>query len=162
MAEFAMALDPELADFLYEGVTVHAASRDAGNVANLSRALGCRFSHDMKRLTVFVLASHSGAMLADYRANGHIAVVISKPSSHRTIQLKGTDAAVVPMREDDHVLIARQRDAFIKELTDLGYRAALPKTLLSGARGDVVAVGFTICAAFSQTPGPAAGTPLAK
>jgi hypothetical protein len=36
MAEFAMALDPELADFLHEGVTVHAASRDAGNVANLS------------------------------------------------------------------------------------------------------------------------------
>lgn len=157
-----VALDPELAQFLHQGITVHAGSRDAHNVPNLSRALGCRFSGDMKRLTVFVLASHSGAMLADFRANGHIAVVISKPSSHRTIQLKGTDAAVESLQEDDHVLIARQRDAFIKELTDLGYRIGLPKTLLSGARADVIAVGFTITAAFSQTPGPAAGTPLAR
>jgi hypothetical protein len=34
--------------------------------------------------------------------------------------------------------------------------------LLAGAPGDVIAVGFTICAAFIQTPGPAAGTPLAR
>lgn len=124
--------------------------------------MGCRLSADRTRLTVFLLASHSGAMLADYRANGQIAVVITLPSTHRTIQLKGTDAGVEPLQEGDHALIARNRRGFVKELGRLGWEAALPETLVAAARGDVVAIGFTITAAFVQTPGPTAGTPLAR
>jgi hypothetical protein len=101
-------------------------------------------------------------MLADYRANGEIAVVVTLPSTHRTVQLKGDDAAVEPLQDGDHMLIARYREAFVKELTRLGYEPSLPELLLAGARGDVVAVGFTVCAAFIQTPGPAAGSPLAR
>lgn len=157
-----IALDPEVLGFLEEGVSMHASSRDAGNIANLSRVLGCRLSEDRTRLTVFLLASHSGAMLADYRANGEIAVVITLPSSHRTIQLKGSDAGVEPLQEGDHILVARNREAFVKELVKLGWEASLPDTLLAGARGDLVAVGFTITAAFVQTPGPTAGMPLPR
>lgn len=157
-----VALDADVVAFLEEGISIHAASRDANGVANLSRGLGCRLSPERSRLTVFLLASHSGAMLADYRANGQVAVVISLPSTHRTLQLKGIDAAVEPLLDADHILIARNREAFVKELASLGYDTRLPETLLAGARGDVVAVGFTIAAAFVQTPGPTAGTPLAR
>lgn len=157
-----VALDAELAAFLHQGVSIHAASRDASHVGNLSRAVGCRLSPDRTRLTVFLLASHSGAMLADYRANGQIAVVITLPSTHRTIQVKGGDAEVEPLQDGDHILIARNREGFVKELGKLGWEASLPETLLAGGRGDVVAVGFTITAAFTQTPGPTAGAPLAR
>jgi hypothetical protein len=157
-----VALDDELVAFMDGGVSIHAASRDAAHVADLSRALACRVSRDRTRVTVFLLASHSGSMLADYRANGAIAVVITLPSTHRTVQLKGEDAAVAPLEEGDHILIARYREAFAKELVSLGYEASLPGLLLAGARGDVVAVGFTVSAAFIQTPGPAAGLPLAR
>jgi hypothetical protein len=157
-----IALDPELAAFLQEGVSIHAASRDANHVGNLSRGVGVRLSADRTRLTVFLLASHSGAMLADYRANGQIAVVITLPSTHQTIQLKGSDTAVEPVQESDHLLIARTREGFAKELGKLGWEASMPETLVAGAPADVVAVGFTITAAFVQTPGPTAGTPLAR
>lgn len=157
-----IALEPDVLDFLDAGVSIHAGSRDAHHVANLSRGVGCRLSADRTRLTVFLLASHSGAMLADFRANGQIAVVITLPSTHRTLQLKGTDAGVEPLQEGDHILVARNREAFVKELVKLGWEASLPESLLSGSRGDVVAVGFTITAAFIQTPGPTAGTPLAR
>ena len=153
-------LDEELAAFLQSGLSMHAASRDAGNVANLSRGLGCRVSPDRTRVTVFLLASHSGAMLADFRANGQVAVVFSKPSTHRTVQLKGADAAVEPLQDGDHILIAKQHEGFVRELVSLGYMAALPDTLLAGTRGDILAVGFTVAAAFIQTPGPTAGTAL--
>jgi hypothetical protein len=162
MAHAAIALDPELVAFTQGGVSMHAASRDANNVAQLSRALGCRFSDDRTRVTVFLLASHSGAMLADYQANGEIALVITLPSSHRTVQLKGSDAAVEPLRDGDHILIARARERFAADLLSIGYRKELPEVLLSGQRGDVVAVSFTVTAAFIQTPGPAAGTPIAR
>lgn len=157
-----VALDAEDVTFLEGGVSMHASSRDAQNVANLSRALGCRVSPDRARVTVFLLASHSGSMLADYRANGAIAVVFSLPCTHRTVQLKGEDAAVEPLQDGDHVLIARNREAFVKGLTSIGYPASLPELLVAGVRGDVVAVGFTVSAAFIQTPGPAAGSPLAR
>jgi len=119
-------------------------------------------SPDRTRLTVFLLASHSGEMLADFRANGAIAVVITLPRTHRTVQLKGSDAVVEPLAGDDHLRIARTREGFVKELTSLGYMSGIPQTLLTGERGDVVAVGFTIEAAFNQTPGPTAGPPLAR
>jgi hypothetical protein len=157
-----IALEPDILDFLEQGVSIHAGSRDASHVASLSRGLGCRLSADRTRLTVFLLASHSGAMLADFRANGQVAVVITLPSTHRTIQLKGTDAGAEPLQEGDHLLVARSREAFVKELVKLGWEASLPESLLGGAPGDVVAVGFTITAAFVQTPGPTAGTPLAR
>jgi len=156
-------LDEELVAFLEsDHVSMHAASRDAANVANLARPLGCRVSSDRSRVTAFLLASHAGAMLADYRANGAIALVVTLPSTHRTVQLKGQDAAVEPLRDDDHARIARHREGFVRELTSLGYEGSLPGMLLAGAREDIVAVGFTVCAAFIQPPGPAAGTPFAR
>lgn len=157
-----VALDEELVAFMQGGVSMHAASRDANNVANLSRGLALRVSADRTRVTVFLLASHSGAMLADYRANGQIALVVTLPSTHRTVQLKGEDAAVEPLRDGDHILVARQREAFLQELMRLGYDASIPERLLNGARGDVIAVGFTVTAAFIQTPGPSAGAPLPR
>jgi len=156
-------LDPEVVAFVEgHGVSMHAASRNAKHEANLSRGLGCRVSPDRKRLTVFLLASHSGDMLGDFRANGAIAVVITLPSTHRTVQLKGGDAAVEALRDDDYIRIARNREGFLRELTSIGFPDKFAKLLLAGERGDVVAVGFTITAAFNQTPGPTAGKPLGK
>ena len=161
-APATIALDPELVAFLQGPVSMHAASRDAANLPSLSRVLGSRVSADRTRVTVFLLASHSGQMLADFRANGLVAVVMSLPSTHRTVQLKGRDAALEPLQDGDHILIARYREAFVKELTGLGYSPSLPDLLWAGARGDVVAVTFTVSAAFIQTPGPTAGTPLSR
>jgi hypothetical protein len=157
-----VTLDTELVAFMQGGVSMHAASRDARNVANLSRGLGVRISSDRTRVTVFLLASHSGAMLADFRANGRIALVVTLPSTHRTVQLKGEDAAIEPLQEGDHILIARQREAFVQDLVSMGYPMPLGDLLLAGSRGDVVAVGFTVTAAFIQTPGPSAGAPLPR
>ena len=64
--------------------------------------------------------------------------------------------------EGDHHRVARQHELFVKELTSLGYMPALPDLLDRGERGDIVAVGFTVTAAFIQTPGPSAGQPLAR
>lgn len=156
-------IDAELAAFIQgNGTSMHAASRDAANVANLARPLACRVSPDRTRVTVLLLASHAGAMLADYRANRRIALVVTLPSTHRTVQLKGDDAAIEPLQDGDHALIERHREGFVRELTGMGYDGSLPQILLSGGRGDVVAVGFTVGAVFNQTPGPAAGTPLAR
>jgi hypothetical protein len=157
-----IALDPELAAFIQGGVSIHAASRSASRVPNLSRALGSRLSADRRRVTVFLLASHSRAMLDDFRGNGRIAVVFSLPSSHRTVQLKGDDAALETLQEGDCDLVAKNRAGFTADLVSVGYPPTLGKMLTSGLLDDVVAVGFTVAGAYEQTPGPAAGTAIVK
>lgn len=153
-------LDAELAAFLEGGVSIHAASRDAQCVPHLSRAIGCRVDPGRRRVTLFLVASQSGAVLADCRANGAVAAVFSLPTTHRTVQLKGSDAALAEVGEADLVRIARYREAWIDQLAALGFDRAIPRTIASGSRGDIVALTFTVSAAFVQTPGPSAGTRL--
>jgi hypothetical protein len=83
---------------------VTVASRDAAHVPSVARALGCRVSPDRQHVAVFLLASQSATLLRDLRETGAIAAVFSQPSTHRTIQLKGSDAllgAIEPAVPDE-------------------------------------------------------------
>jgi hypothetical protein len=160
MSTTQAALDAEHADFIGGGVSIMVAGRDAANDTTVTRAIGCRVSADRQRVTVFVSAAQSGALLADVRANGHIAVAFTQPTTHRAIQLKGTDASVVPLEADDPHLLAAYRSRLAAQVAPFGFSEAFVRSLLSIAAGDVVAVAFTPSDAFLQTPGPKAGSPL--
>lgn len=153
-------IDEELAAFLQGGVSVHVASRGPTNVPNLVRGIGCRVSPDRRQVTAFVLASQCGALLAEIAMNGAIAFVGSLPSTHRTVQLKGTDARTGAPVAGDEALVARQRAALVEDLVSVGYPPEMPRALLGGDWSEAVAITFTPSAAFVQTPGPGAGTPL--
>ncbi|MFZ5557181.1 MAG: hypothetical protein ACOZDY_10755 [Pseudomonadota bacterium] len=150
-------LSAENAAFVQQGVSVIAGARDRDNVPTLVRGVGCRVAADRDRVTVFLPASQCAELLANVRDNGAIAVVFCQPSTHRTIQLKGTDATVVPLAPGDHERMAAQAAALAADIIGIGYREAPVRTLLAYAPEDVVAVAFTPAAAFQQTPGPNAG-----
>ena len=160
MTTQSQPLDPEHAAFIQGGVSIVAAARNADNETTLSRAVGCRVSTDRRHVTILLSATQSAALLADVRANGIIAVVFSQPRQHRAIQLKGVDAVVVPLADEDPHLVAAYRRRLGAEVAPLGYRDAFVQAVMSVVPGDVVAVGFTPSAAFLQTPGPKAGTRL--
>ena len=153
-------IGPEQAALIHRRVSIMVGSRDAALRPHLLRAVGCRLSPDRRRATLLVPQSSSGAVLADLRDNGQIAVVFSEPSSHRTIQVKGHDATVAPCGPDDAALAERYVEGFVAEIAQLGFAHHVAQTILS--RHDaLVAVHFTIAEAFEQTPGPAAGERLA-
>jgi hypothetical protein len=153
-------LDEANAAFIRCGVMVSVASRNARHVASLSRALGCRVAPDRRRVSAFLPASQCETLLRDLRDTGTIAVVFSQPSTHRTIQLKGTDAALGPLAAGGTALIDANIDALVKDVVPLGYTEVMVRTLLAYEPGDVVEVTFTPTAAFAQTPGPQAGRRL--
>ena len=99
-------------------------------------------------------------LLADVRRSGAVAAVFSKPSTHRTLQLKGRDAAILDADADDLLAVARYRDAFVAETSALGHPAHLIGAMFDCPDKDIVAISFTPDAAFSQTPGPQAGQAL--
>ena len=149
------------ADFLVPGVSVIAASRDARNLPSVTRGLACRVSADRSTLTVLLRRSQAAAVLADVEAGGWITTCHSQPSTHRTIQLKGEDARILPPADDDWALVDRFVDGFCGELAPLGYTEAFVRALLHCPAGDLVAVCFTPREIYSQTPGPNAGARVA-
>jgi len=156
----APLLDEAHAAFIQRRVTINAGARDAGNIPTLVRALGCRVSPDRRRVTVFLSVPRSQALLKNIRDNGAIAVVASRPSTHQTIQLKGTDAAAGPLEEDDRALMAAYLDSVIQDLVEIGYPETFTRAVVSGQTDETVAVTFTPVEAFVQTPGPGAGQRL--
>lgn len=156
----APLLDEAHAAFIQRRVTVNVGGRDADNVPTLVRALGCRVSPDRRRVTVFLSVPRSQALLKNIRDNGRIAVVMSRPSTHQTIQLKGTDAAAGPLEDGDRALMAAYQDSFVQELVEIGYRETFARAVISGQSDEIVGVTFTPVEAFVQTPGPGAGQRL--
>ena len=153
-------IDAQLAAFMTRGVSIIAASRGRGNAPTIARAAGCRLSADRGRVTLLLSKSQAGALLESVQATGAISVVFSQPSTHRTIQLKGADARVERAADDDASIAARYADAFAAEVCPLGYTEQMMRALVWAPDGDFAAVTFSPSAAFDQTPGPRAGSPL--
>jgi hypothetical protein len=153
-------LDAEQAAFVCGPVSINAASFRHGGLPNLARVTGCRLSADRQVVTLLLAATPAAGLLEDLRCNGMIAVVFSLPASHRTIQLKGGDARIVPIEPGDVELAARYVDAFVGGLEPLGYPGAVIRAFLASRADDLVAVRFTPSVGFSQTPGPDAGAAL--
>lgn len=153
-------LDAEHAAFVGGGVSVVAASCNAGCAPSLARATGVRIGAGRREVTLFLSSVYARALLQHVAETGAIAVVFTEPSTHRTVQLKGRDARVVPLQDGDLECVAAYRQRWIVALTALGFPEYLPRTMLACPPQDLVALVFTISAAFSQTPGPRAGTAL--
>jgi hypothetical protein len=153
-------LDDKLVAFLEGGVSIVAASRRAGILPVVARAAGCRVSADRQSVAILVSCTQGAELLDALRGGAPIAVVFGVPSSHRTIQLKGAAATLEPLAPGDQELLRRYADAFVADVCPLGYREALVRAIVAGEPEDFVAVFFTPGAAFDQTPGPRAGSPL--
>ena len=146
--------------FMQGGVSICASACSPEREPSVARAVGCRVAPDRTRVSILLSASQSADLLANVRATGAIAVVFSEPPTHRTVQLKGSDAVVEAAAALDGETAGIYRARFAGVLSQLGYARELIYALLACADDDLVAVSFTPNAAFSQTPGPNAGQAL--
>jgi hypothetical protein len=153
-------IDAELAAFMQLGVSITVGSSDAANRPSVARGAGCRVGADGRTVSIFISSVQAAPLVAHVRETGRLAAVFSRPSTHRTLQLKGLDATVETVATGDLAVVARYRDAFVAELAPLGYAGQRIRTLLACADDDLVALRFTPTEAFSQTPGPDAGRSL--
>lgn len=152
----------EIPAFIREAVSIIAASRSAALKPSIARAAGCRLDPSGKRITLFVAAPQAQSFLDGVRQTRSIAVVFSRPSSHRTLQLKASDALVEALLPKDAAGIEAYVDAFVAEVAPLGFSEAFSRALLWAPPTDFVGVTFSPEAAFDQTPGPRAGARLER
>lgn len=151
-------LTDDHAAFIQDGrISITAASRDARRLPSVVRAAGCRLDTDRRRLTLLLPTRQAAQVLADIDATGAIAVVFSEPSTHRTLQFKGSDARRGELQADDAARVAAHQAAFVDEIVPLGYTRELARTIHDVPADELSAVTFSVDAVFEQTPGPRAG-----
>jgi len=153
-------LDRDNAAFILTGVSISLASCGPDRLPSMSRGLGCKLIDGGRQISIFIRLSQSQELLGNIRSSGRVANVFSLPSSNRTLQLKGSDARIVPFAAEDLPIIDAHIADFVLEVVPLGMSEAVVRAILAYQPDDLVSVVYSPCAAFSQTPGPKAGTPL--
>lgn len=156
----SLLLDPELTRFVMGGVSINAGSGSAEGLPSLCRAFGCRVDPGTGRITLFFSAPQAADLIRDATASGALAAVFSEPPTHRTVQIKGQDARLVPLAEGDLACVTAYRTAFAQSLVFLGFTEVMVRTLLDCRDEALVALAFTPSDFFNSTPGAQAGTPL--
>jgi len=154
-------LTDDLCDFLTAGVSILLASRSTACVPSIARACGCRVLRGERgSVRVVVSAAQAGELLDDIRNGGTVAATFTQPNTHRTLQLKGSDARIEALDADDRAAAAAYRAAFAAVIDPLGFDATFARAFLA-VTGDEVVIAFAPLEAFQQTPGPAAGARIA-
>jgi hypothetical protein len=156
----AVTLPPDLAAMIARGVSVIVASRNAALRPSLMRAVGSRLETGEPAITLYLSRPQSRQLLEDIAATGHVAVVFSEPSTHRSVQLKAASVQMRSADAGDMAALASYLRSMEREITQIGFSAPLARAMLAHRLEDVVAVRFTPEQAFEQTPGPRAGTQL--
>lgn len=138
-------------------MSVAIASRDARHIPSIAKGVAVVVEGDGRALVVLLERAGAGRVLADVAATGAIAIVVSRPQTHRTLQLKGTDARIVSPPPEAAVRCAAHREAFAAEIVPLGFSEAFAHAIHSVTPSDLAAVHVSIESVFDQTPGPGAG-----
>jgi hypothetical protein len=153
-------LSAAVAAFVQGGLSITVASRNDRLVPSIAKAVACRVTPDRCSVTVMLFAEVGEAVYRDIAHTGLIAVVASRPSTHETVQLKGSDAHSVPVGPAELALARRSLDLLAEDLRRLGWDAGYIDTAFWRDPADLVAIRFTPSGAFGQTPGANAGAAL--
>lgn len=148
------------AAFMQGPVSINVAGRSPTNTPSVMRAYGCSVAPDRRALRLFVYPAHNEELLRHFQDNHVIAAVFSRPSTHETIQLKGTITAIEPVSAGDLEVMQTYRLLLVDELRTIGYASTFTNALLPLATESAATICFTPTQAFMQTPGPTAGQKL--
>ena len=152
-------LTPELAAFCQSGLSVIVAVCRPAEAPVAVLGCGCLILPE-DRMRLLLPRPGNEALLAMVERGAGIAVTFSQPVTHRSIQVKGSRAVVTMPDEGDRLEAVRQSQGMRWELVEVGYPPAFAEAFCSVDPDTVVAVDFTLEAAFVQTPGPGAGAEL--
>ncbi|MFA7431173.1 MAG: hypothetical protein WCZ23_13530, partial [Rhodospirillaceae bacterium] len=145
-------ISPETAAFLQLGVSVRLASSTAGRRPVTGRGMAVTVEDNRCRIRLIVASAACRALLEAVRTTGFIAAAFTQPTTHRSIQLKGGGAVIVPLDDAACAIADRHCRAFALELREVGFSETFIASLCVYAPGSLVGICFTPDGAFDQTP----------
>ena len=152
-------ISAELTDFIQAGLSMLVGTRDARLVPDYVRAVGARVEKGGREVTVFIPAATAAAAAANIADNGRVAMCVSRPVDHRTVQLKGRIVSCAAAPDADRAIVERYRTDFA---ATLAYFGVPPRLTLRMSHWPAYAVRFRVESLFDQTPGPGAGEEIRR
>ncbi len=152
-----VAADADIAAFLGTGVALVVATRDEDLRAEITRGWGPSLSQDGRELHLCLSAGLDSKTVANLRQNGDIAINLTRPTTYRSVQIKGR------MRVLDEPTAAElaRADAHLAAFLDEAAQVGVPRTLGQRfAEPPYISVTLAIIELYDQTPGARAGEPL--
>ena len=145
-----------ISELIRSGSPMVVASADAAGRPSCSRGFGVEIGPDCT-LTVYVNATLTERMRADFAANPRIAVTFSRIPDHRSVQLKGVVRSVRPMTPHDRAVQASYLAALAEQYALGGVPRSLTRRMASQPG---LAIELEAQEWFEQTPGVGAGRAL--
>jgi hypothetical protein len=150
----AVRLSEELAEFVEGGLSMLVGTRDAAMRPKVDRAVGTFVGADRQTITIYLNKELGAQAVANLEDNGTLAVTVSRPYDHRSLQLKGQMLSLREGTEEDRVKQERWLTGFVEHL----YIVGLPRSVVRQLKVyPSVAVTMRIDDLFEQSPGPGAG-----
>jgi hypothetical protein len=151
-------IGPELRERLAEGYAAVAATSDERLRPELARVWGMEVSPDGRQVTFCVEAPPGSRMRANLERGSMVAITATKPTTYRSMQVKGRIVGVWEATEADLARAQAQRDAFATDVVPLGIDPARGVRFIREEA--LFAAAIAVEELYDQTPGPAAGTRL--
>lgn len=154
-------ISAELAAFMQSGISVTLAVVTADLRPIAGFALACRID-EAGTVRVLLRKPANVALIDVVAQGGPIAMTVSRPQDHRSIQIKAPAARIAAVRSDDLPEVARQTAGMRAQLIGCAFDPALAAAYVSYEPGEVIALELKPERIFVQTPGPGAGSELAR
>ena len=152
-----MAPGTEFEDLLRTGVAVIIATRDRELRPELSRAWAPSLTGSGTRMSVCVEAAQDSPMAANLASGSPVAAMLSRLTTHETVQLKGLPVEVCEPTPERLVSVAEHVDRFVAE----GERVGMPEAFARGLIGrELLDVTIAVHQCTDETPGPDTGRTL--
>jgi hypothetical protein len=149
--------DARLRRALEIGRTVLVGTADAGNAPSCCRAVAIASQDGLATATVYIPIAASQRTLQNLATTKRIAVALSHPIDHCSIQLKGATTDVRLARDDEASFVKSRLEGIAEVLNSVG----VPRRLVrNAAYWPAFAVTMRVDEIFEQTPGPKAGERL--
>ena len=157
-----LAFSPDQVAFLQGTLSMNVGAVGRDGWPCVTRAQGISVARDRRSLTVLLSAARGQAVLDALAAGSGITLVASRPLTHATLQLKAARTGRVPVTAALRATSARCVAAFGAELASLGYGDAVTALAAILSTDTLAALRIVPDIVFDQTPGPQAGTVLAR
>jgi len=139
------------------GTSIFVGTIDANMSPLCCRAIALRADERLETATVYVPIATSRDTLCNLATTRRLAVVVTKPVEHITVQLKGTSRTARLARDDEEAFVRSRLDWLADVLDGIGVPRRVTRSF---AHWPAFAIEMDVEQIFEQTPGPRAGTRL--
>ena len=139
------------------GTSVIVGTVDADGVPTCCRGIAIATKDDFDTVTLYLPASTGQETVANVATTRRVAVSVTRPLTHESIQIKGLSRGVRLAPPADEGYVRKRLEDFAETLDAIGLPMRVTRSI---AHWPAFAIEVSVEEVYDQTPGPKAGNAI--